>query len=302
MDSAGSQSYLAYIAETVFGTTPATPELISLRTTGNGLNLTKEAIQSEEIREDRQITDVRHGSRSVAGDFGVELSHNAFDDFLEAALGGTWATNVLKAGTVFRSFTMEKGFTDIDQYLVYLGCVVNSLSVNFAPNQMATASFGIIGKDMVDPAATSIDTTPGLTPSAGNEPFDGFTGTINEGGSAIATITGIELSLENGISQNHVIGQNTVRGLTLGRSNITGQLTAFFEDETLINKFTQETISSLDFTLTRGSDTLKFDLPSLKFMGADVPVVGETSTILTLPFQALRDDTEESNIVITRSS
>lgn len=300
--AAGSRSYLAYIPESVFGTTPAIPELSELRTTGNTIGLKKETLESEEIRSDRQITDVRHGNNSVDGDINVELSHGGFDDLLEAVLGGTWAANVLKAGTTFRSFAMERGFTDIDQFLVFNGVVLNTLSVNIATNAMATAAFGVLGKSAAAAAGATIDTTPGLTPVGTAEPYDGFTGAINEGGSAIATVTALEFNLNNGAEQNFVIGDSTAAGITLGRSNLSGQVTAFFEDASLLNKFVGETLSSIDMTLTRGANTLKLDLPEIKYTGGDIPVDGEGSRMITLPFQALRDDSEASNIVITRSS
>ncbi len=300
--AAGSRSYLAYIAESTFGITPATPELLELRTMGHSINLTKETLESEEIRPDRQITDVRHGNNSVVGDINVELSDLEYEDFLEAVLGGTWATDELKAGTTFRSFTMERGFEDIAQFLVYKGVVLNTMSVQLAVNAMATATFGVLGKSAIPAAGASIDTTPGLTPVGTSPPYDSFSGSINEGGGAIAIVTALEFNLNNGAEQNFVIGSPEAPQTTLGRSNITGQVTAYFEDASLLNKFVNETLSSLDVTLTTGSgEGLTFDFPSIKYTGGDIPVDGEGSRIITLPFQALRDDTEGSNIVITRN-
>jgi len=44
--------------------------------------------------------DVRHGYRSVTGDIAGELSQQSWDDFIQALLGGTWATG---ASAVFTS-------------------------------------------------------------------------------------------------------------------------------------------------------------------------------------------------------
>ena len=297
----GSRSYLAYLVESVFGTTPATPELFELRTKGNTIGLKKETLESEEIRSDRQITDVRHGNNMVDGDINVELSDLEFEEFLEAVLGGTWATDVLKAGTTFRSFVMERGFTDIDQYLVFNGVVLNTLAVQIASNAIATATFGVLGKSAAAAASASIDTTPGLTPVGTSPPYDSFSGSINEGGSAIAIVTALEFNLNNGAEQAFVIGSAEAPQTTLGRSNITGQITAYFEDAALFNKFVNETGSSLDVTLGGSGAGLTFDFPSIKYMGADIPVDGEGPRLITMPFQALRDDTEGSNIVITRN-
>ena len=64
--------------------------LTSLRHNSCTLALSKETFQSGELREDRQITDFRHGNQKPAGNIGIELSYAEFDTFLEAALGGTW--------------------------------------------------------------------------------------------------------------------------------------------------------------------------------------------------------------------
>ena len=94
----GSRVSIGYIAEETRGTTPGTPQLKALRTTSRNINVEKGTIQSEEVRSDRQIADVRHGMVRVTGDFGFELGLRSYDDILEACLSGTWA-QVTVSGT-----------------------------------------------------------------------------------------------------------------------------------------------------------------------------------------------------------
>ena len=61
----GSRHSMALVAESVAGTTPATPVFTPIRQTGTTLALTKETIQSQELRADRQIADMRHGNKQV---------------------------------------------------------------------------------------------------------------------------------------------------------------------------------------------------------------------------------------------
>lgn len=79
----GSRHSMAYIEETVYGTTPATPKFTHIRHTSTSLALTKETIQSEELRSDRQISGFKHGNKQVGGDVSIELSLGSFDDLLE---------------------------------------------------------------------------------------------------------------------------------------------------------------------------------------------------------------------------
>ena len=104
----GAQHSLAYVAETTYGTTPSSPSFTPLSHTGTSLAITKDGIESEKLRGDRQVEDFRHGNKSVSGDVNAELEYEAFDDILEAVMCGTWTTDVLKTGPTRRSFTIER--------------------------------------------------------------------------------------------------------------------------------------------------------------------------------------------------
>lgn len=90
--AAGSLTEIGYVAETVFGSTPVGEAFQRIRDVSFSVNLQKEAYQSEERRSDRMRQDVRHGYRSVTGDIVGELSQQSWDDFIQAIMGGTWAT------------------------------------------------------------------------------------------------------------------------------------------------------------------------------------------------------------------
>ena len=78
----GARHDLTYIAEVTYGTTPSSPALKAIRHTGTTLGLSKDSIESEELREDRQIAHYRHGNKSVSGDINFELSYTSFDDLM----------------------------------------------------------------------------------------------------------------------------------------------------------------------------------------------------------------------------
>lgn len=86
---------LAYKAETTFGVAPTGDSGGQLiRRVSSSLALTKDAITSNEVRADQQISDIRHGTRRVGGGIESELSTESYDDFLEALLRGTWEDGV----------------------------------------------------------------------------------------------------------------------------------------------------------------------------------------------------------------
>ena len=298
----GAQHSLHYVAETTYGTTPSTPSFKPLPHTGTSLGLSKDAIESEKLRGDRQVEDFRHGNKSVAGDITSELEYGAFDDVLEAVFCGTWTSDVLKTGTTRRSFTIERKFGDLatPEYHRHTGCEMNTFGLSVAPNSMVTATFGVIGKDLA--IATSVVTGASYASDAGNSPFDSFTGSINEGGSSIATVTALELSIENGIEPLFTVGSQTTSRPSIGKSRATGTLTTYFESKALYEKFLNETSSSLDLTLTDlDGNSYQIELGNVKYNSGQPDVGGEGTITIAMEFVALYDGTDGSNIVITRT-
>lgn len=291
---------LSYVPEVTFGTTPSTPTMVSLRHTSCGLILSKDSFQSEELRSDRQISDLRHGAKQVGGDIGIEFSYGEYDPILEMALFGTWNTNVLKVGTTAKYMTVEREFADITQYGVFTGCMVNTFSLSVQPNAIVTGTFGLIGKG-ASYSATPLDADP--TASQTTSPFDSFTGEITEGGATIAVVTGLEITLENGLEPTFVVGSDETPRIIAGRSSLTGTVSAYFENLTLLNKFINETESEIEFTLGDGvSNSYTFTIPRIKYSGADNPANNEQGIILNMPFQALYDAVEDTNLKITRTN
>ena len=298
----GAQHSLHYVAETTYGTTPSTPSFTPLPHTGTTLAVTKDAIESETIKGDRQVDDFRHGNKSVSGDVTSELEYGAFDDILEAVLCGTWATDILKAGVTRRSFTLQRKFADLTtpEFHTYTGCEFNSMALSVAPNAMVGVTFGVIGKNLSLATTAITGSTFGSDPTT--SPFDSFTGSITEGGSSIATVTAIEMSLENGIEPLFSVGSQTTNRPSIGRSRLTGTLTTYFENRTLYEKFLNETSSSIVLTLTDldGND-YEISMPNVKYNTGQPDVAGEGAVTIAMDFVALYDSTDESQIKITRT-
>lgn len=297
----GAQAEIAYIEEVTYGVTPATPELVALPVTGITPEVTKEGFQSGDLRSDRQIADFRHGGKASTLALPFELKHGEFDPLLESACFGAFSTNVLKCGTVAKSFTMEVAYSDISQFHAFTGLLVNSMSLSVSTDATVTGSFNLVGKDMT-PGVATIDNLGGYTAVGAKRSFDSFSGSINEGGVPIAIVTAVELNLENGLTPARVVGETTPKQYFDGRSNVTGTLSAYFENATLLDKFLDETPSSLDFTLTDpDGNTLTFNIPRIVYTGGSAPVSGEQGIVIAMPFQAVYDATEQTNLVITRS-
>lgn len=303
--SQGSRAGLSYVVESTFGTTPGTPSLIQLPYTTHSLNLSKERVTGTDIQPDRMLRVDRHGNRTAAGDIVADLRKGDYDPFLESAFFNTFSSNVLKIGTTPKFFSIEDAATDISQFRLFTGMAVSSLAVSIRPNQMVTGTFSMVGKNM-SISGTSVD--PTKTASSGNAPFDAYSGalTIGDAGgalSAAAIVTGIDFTINNALAPTFVVGSATTPQLEYGMATVEGTITAYFEDAALINRFLNETETALQVVVDdpTGSSDYTWLFPRVKINGADVPVDNPTSRIITLPFVALYDTTEATNIKLTRS-
>jgi hypothetical protein len=291
---------IIYGVESVFGTTPADGKI--MRNTGDSLNLSKNTIQSSELSGDRAIRFLRHGNETVSGDISFELAYGDFDDFIEAALGGTWNADVVKQGTLIRTFSIEKGFQDIVQYIVYNGCAINTLTIDMATDAVVTGTVGIVGAGTDGYTGASFDASP--TAVTLTDPFVTYDGTVTLAGGDGCIITALSLSIDNGITANYALCSAEARSVTPDRVNVTGTATILFENATEVNKFITETTSSLSVTLEDPTgNALTIELPKIKYTGGDIPVSGGGVVSVSLPFQALYDDTAGvlSAIVVTRN-
>jgi len=296
----GSRSSLSYVVEATFGTTPV-GNFLNLPFSTQSLNITKDRLTGTDIQADRMARVDRHGNRQVSGDIVVDLRDGEYDAFLESAMLNTWVTNVLKVGTTPKYMSIEDYAADIDQARLFTGCTVSTMGISLAPNQMVTTTFGMVGKNM-----TIGDTQKTQTASSGAVPFDAYSGDIAIGNVASSTtsaiVTGLDFTLTNSYAPTFVIGDDSAPSLEYGRAEVEGTITVYFEDAALITRFLDEVESELEVSVDdpTGANAYTFLFPRIKINGADVGVDGPTSRMITLPFVALYDTTEGTNLKITR--
>lgn len=296
----GTQRYIAHVAEVTYGTTPGTPAMIADRVLpSSGISVTRTSLESQELNTARAIKVLRPGTKRPSIELPVELSYSAHDDYLEAALFGTWTANVLKQGNTKKSFTIEEGFTDIPAYQNVTGCMVNQFSLSCRPDSVVTGSFSFLGKSASTFTGTPLDASLTAAPTGGV--FDSYTGSITEGGSAIATVTAIDLNVDNRLEQLYTLFAVDPSYMVAGFARITGKMSVYFADLALANKFLNGTPSAIQITLTGpAAEDYIILLPKVLYTG-NQKTVSETSVIMELPFTCYYDASEATQIKITRS-
>jgi len=298
----GSRSSLAFGVESTFGVAATTFTKLPIKT--HSLDLSKERLQGQDIQSDRMPRVDRHGNRNASGSVEIDLRKGNYDDFLESGMLSSFdSSNEMVVGTTPKFLTLEDRFEDINQFRLFTGMSVSTTSISIAPNQMVETSFELVGKDMAV-SGTGKTTSASVT----NSPFDSFNGAVYEGGvgsgDIVNLITSIDFSINNSFAPTFVVGSASTPHLEYGRSVIEGTITVYAQDAVFINKFLNETESGIQVSVDdpSGANAYTFYFPRIKYNGASVPLANEQSRTIEMPFVALYDDVEGTQMKLTRST
>lgn len=193
---------------------------------------------------------------------------------------------------VSRLFAFEDYGSDVDVSRLFTECRITGLRFGLPAEGMATFEAMVMGRGMtvLTGGSAPFFSSPSAITSTGISAA--ANGLVMVNGSAVGVVTGLDIGLSMNAEAPSVLGQLFPPEIFLGTANVTGTVTALFEDETLIGNFTDEDEISIlvlaDAGASATTDTISFYLPRIKFTGADVSRSGEGAQALTLPFQALR--------------
>lgn len=300
-----SQFQLAYITESTYGTTPATPTFLVARTTGENLVPNINTVQSNEIRSDRNISDLIQVGQNAGGTVDFELSYGSFDDWLESLLYNTWSSDVLENGDTEKSFTIEKLFEAgaTDQYHRFTGCIANSMSLQMSVNEIVTGSFEFISKGMSSAQAAIASSS--YTAANTNEVINAAANFASLAVTGVTSpeLTSLSLNITNNLRQQQVLGSLDARGIGKGTFTVTGEMMAYFENEELFELFLDGNGADLAFTLGGASSSnYDFSIPNLKFNSGQVIAGGQNQDVMAqMTFTGLYDATLGATLEITRN-
>lgn len=214
----------------------------------------------------------------------------------------------LLCGTTQRSFTVEQYYPDIDVSETFLGCRIGEMAVSLPPTGMANISFGLQGVDMLDTNAAQAPVFANPAAAQATNLLAGVNGSLSVAGAPSAIVTALDLSVSNNLSSTPVVGSVIVPEIFYGRLVVTGSLSAYFADQTMLDYFLNETEISLVAQLddANGSDFMTFRLNRVKLMGANKSVGPDGGVILQSPFQSLLSSgvtgVDDGSLVIQRSN
>lgn len=183
---------LAYKVESTYGTAPGASGAQYLRRVTSDLSLTKDSYQSNEIRTDQQMQDMRHGVRRVQGTISGELSPGTYADFVAAALRrdfaavsalnglsitvaasgsnytltratGDFLTSGIKKGDVVRLTAGSFNASNLNKNLLVLGVTATVLTVRVLNGSTMVAEGPIASATVTVPGKKTFAPTSGHT-------------------------------------------------------------------------------------------------------------------------------------------
>lgn len=312
----GSSSTIAMIEEADWGVTPATPDFIKIRSTGNSLAGTLSKTQSEELTEQAAVTDVIPTQGGSEGDINFEPSYGTFMDlFLAHTLRGTFDEyGILKGGSLEQSFTAERiiPVDGVPNYFRYAGSRAGTLAITLD----AEATSPIAGTLSTMGKAEVIDASPiaGATYTAAN------TNTVMsmpelrtlyveiDGVPKTACFKTLSFTINNNLrtQQGKCTDVTTfpdilAKGVGYGKREISLDVVYYFTDSDFATMFQNNTDGLFSYILTDGTHGYKITFPRAKIQESTIPIEGNNSDVVqNMTVMALLDSTEQTDIIVEK--
>ena len=110
------------------------------------------------------------------------------------------------------------------------------------------------------------------------------------------------LSMNNNLENQTAVGSADLAGVGVGRCEVTGDLSLYFEDTSLFTKFDGNTGTSFAFIVKDSSNNYYiFTIPNAKFTDNDIPT-DTGSVVQSYSYQGFRDTTTDCQLQIDKIS
>lgn len=235
-----------------------------------------------------QVTAVSTGT---AADHNITVVGASLTDEVAAAGRSIQGSAVMRNGISKHSYSIEKQFLDLNSgnglAARVLGYRVGGLSLTLDPQAIATYEFSGQGKQVSDTAGTDLSdasatidltTLATLTDAATNDVMsavDGIGDIIINRDAPFTTVTVQSLSLnpQTALREQRALQSGIgASGIGIGRFTVTGNISAYFEDKTLLQEYLRFSSTDLAIAIKDGSNNAYLiDIPSIKLGGDGLP-------------------------------
>lgn len=304
----GAKSSTLIAFESVYNTLPgdAGTKSVLLPINTNGVKCSQNITTPNTIRGNRSPVEPIKGNNDVSGDVVVPVDYTAFGYWLKALFGAPASSavsdkdgyyqHVFKIGDDTPSFTLEKAFPGISQYIRDNGCKASKMSISVGGDGELTSTISIMGaREAVEDASMSAQPVV-----AGFDRADNFEATLKVGGTDVAVATSFSIDIDAGLDgDSYCIGNGGYRtAICEGLVNISGTMEAFFKDASFLKMAENDVETSMELTLAQGDLSLKFKLPEAKFAKTSPSIDGPTGIKQSLNYNAYYEDNSDNGAIV----
>ena len=296
----GAQTNFYLYDEDTYGADPTTPDANKIYLKSCGLKVQQNKLQPETLTGSRTQSKPDNGNVDVTGPLVHELGAESVGKLLKHAFGSVATTgtgpytHTYSIGSLPTGFTLEKdhgaAISGTGRFEKFQGCRVASLDINMPQEGYVELTFNVQGASSTLTSA-ALDSTP---TDNGHTPFSmASLATILEGGSAIATVKELKMTLDNDLdADGYTLGSGGVRTqLPEGKALVSGTLTAVFDSASLLTKAENSTASTLKVTFSRGSgdgsagnEYVEFSIGALVYERTSPAVDGPKGLVVEMSF------------------
>lgn len=303
MQIRGTDTIICLYDETAYAATPGSPDARKLYPTSFGFRTAQGRTPSTTLSGTRTRQEGFMDTENPTGPLAGEIAPETFGLILKHALGTVVTTganpytHTITAGALPAGMLFEvdhgAGVSGSGRYLRHSGVRVNQLTMDFPSSGPTTFSADLIGSHTAA-AGSPLDATP---TDYGHTPFDAMTVSLQEGGSAIATVKKLTVMIGNNLDTDGFVvgGQGQRQQLSESWADVTASFQAQFTDASLLNKALSGTETSLVVTLSRGTglgaagnESLMITLAQGKYEKTNDPIDGPNGLVIDLKFVGYR--------------
>jgi hypothetical protein len=208
----------------------------------------------------------------------------------------------IKNGTTDHSFTWQRDFQDITQFLTMRGARLGTFSLNLGTASIASATASFLGQGVTRSGSTVWSATTAAPTTDSMNTVNNIKKIFLNDTALTVDLTAFDLSITTNPEALRAIGSLSNVEISTGSIGVSGSLTEYFEDQTFLDK-------SIDFTSFRLAVVIEDDagngyvihLPNCRITSGspDNPGIDQQITA-PYSFQATYDSTLAATIGITK--
>jgi hypothetical protein len=210
---------------------------------------------------------------------------------------------ILKNGVLNRSFLVEKGYLDINQFVQFRGTAIEEWNLDISSRKVIAQSIAFMGAQATRSGTTvsgSSVAAPTYPPITAGPMITGIETNTNMTG---IKVNSFKLQVKNNMRIHDHVEALASDDFGRGVQDITGSLTAYFKSGALYDQFLANGAISFQFViadpLSGKAYTIQIPVMKLPDVGQEIPGV-DADVIQNVTWRGLYDSVSGAHMIITR--